>query len=463
MTRAADAPTNAGLNRFLSEIKPRPRISNFDEALRLLFRAVWLKEGWGQGLVPGQDQIVERGKVKEAQDALKQLGFETGPSDGKFGPATFAAVELFQEAKGMKIDGLLHRNTEEGIVRALAFRSKKPRSIVHVLNWPDYIDPEILARFQEQTGIEVIHEVFESSEETKDLLLAGSSNYDVMVQTSSQMRLVLNGGTLKELDKSSLKNIGNLDPAALELTETLDPGNKHSIPYMWGTVGIAVNEAAVKELLPGVKTNSLAMFLDPEIAKTLSSCGLALVDEPTDVVPAFVGYVGGEIDRIGIADLEALDRTLARVSPYLKRVPADRFIDELAEGKYCAAIGYSGDVFQARETARQAGRFKLTYVVPAEGSQLWFDLLVIPKNAPNVEGAYAFLDFLMEPQIAAANTNYIQYANPNAASAPFIEDKLMNDPGLYPPADVLQRLVVLQPLAPKVEAELQRIWAKLSE
>ena len=463
LSRSSDPVTNAALNRFLGELKPGPKIDNSDEILRLLFTEVWIREGWGKGTVPGQDQIVEREKVKVAQDALKQLGYETGPSDGKFGPATLAAVETFQEDKGMKIDGILKRNTQEAIVRSLAFLDKKPKATLHVLNWPDYIDPDVLTKFQEQTGIEVVHEVFESSEETKDLLVAGSADYDVMVQTSSQMKLVLNADTLKPLDKSQLPNIGNLDPAALKLTDTLDPGNEHSVPYMWGTVGIGVNEAAVRELVPDVKTNSLAMFLDPKYAKPLSSCGLALVDEPTDVVPALVAFVGGEIDRIGIADLEAVDKALARVAPYLKRVPADRFIDDLAEGKYCAAIGYSGDVFQAREAARLVGRIKLTYAVPAEGSQLWFDLLVIPKNARNPEAAYQFLDFLMEPEVAAANTNYLQYANPNLASASYIDAKLLEDPGLYPPADVLQRLKVLQPLSPKVETELQRIWNKLGE
>ena len=463
LTRTSDPATNAALNRFLSELKPAPKSTGSDELFRLLFTEVWIREGWGKGQVPGQDQIVEKEKVKVAQDALKQLGYETGPADGKFGPATLAAVESFQEDKRMKIDGLLRRNTQESIVRALTFISKKPKGTVHVLNWPDYIDPDVLSKFQDQTGFEVVHDVFESSEETKDLLVAGSADYDVMVQSSSQMRLVLNAGSLKPLDKSQLPNIKNLDPAALQLTSTLDSDNEHSVPYMWGTVGIAVNEVAVREIVPDVKTNSLAMFLDPAIAKRLSTCGLALVDEPTDVVPAFVAYVGGEIDRIGIADLEAVDQTLARVAPYLKRVSADRFIDDLAEGKYCAAIGYSGDVFQAREAARLVGRIKLTYAVPAEGSQLWFDLLVVPKNARNPEGAYRFIDFLMDPEVAAANTNYLQYANPNIASAPHIDPKLMEDPGLYPPADVLSRLKVLQPLSPKVEAELQRIWGKLSE
>ncbi|MGH6873820.1 MAG: extracellular solute-binding protein, partial [Aestuariivirgaceae bacterium] len=294
---------------------------------------------------------------------------------------------------------------------------------------------------------------------TKELLLAKSPLYDVIVQASSQMRPILAEQAVKEIDRKKLPNYNNLDPEALRYTASLDPENKHSIPYMWGTVGIGVNEAAVKKILPDAKVDSLAMFLDPKIAEQLSACGLAIVDEPADVMPAFVGYVGGDVGHIGIADLEAVEQVLSQVAPYIKAVAADRFIDDLAKGKYCAAIGYSGDVFQARATA---GKDKISYHVPIEGSQLWFDLMVIPQNARNVEAAYKFLNFMLDAEIAAANTNYLQYANPNKASAPYINAELMNDPGLYPPTDVLTRLQVLQPLTKNVEEELQRIWKKLS-
>jgi len=346
-------------------------------------------------------------------------------------------------------------------MRGLILVGEEPKGTVRILNWPDYMDPSVLEQFEKETKIEVIHDVFENSDETKELLLAKSTKYDVIVQPGYQIAPVLQPGVLKELDRAKLPNLANLDPAALRYTDMLDPGNVHSVPYMWGTVGIGVNEAAVKRLVPDAKTNSLSLFLDPKVAESLSSCGLAVVDEPTDVIPALVAYVGGDVSKIGIADLEAVDQALAKVAPYLTIITDDRFIDGLSEGKYCAAIGYSGDVFQARDAARKEGRSKISYFVPAEGSQLWFDLLVIPQNAPDEDAAYKFLDFLMRPEVSAANTNYLQYANPNLASAPFINAELMNDPGLYPPPEVLARLAVLQPLSSRVDAELQRIWAKL--
>ena len=458
MSRQLDAVTTAALTRFLAE-SGSSAPSTYDALLRVLFTAVWNREGWGRGEAVGQDKIIEREKVQASQEALKKLGYEPGPLDGKFGPATLASIEVFQQDTGMKIDGLLTRNTHDSIQRALLLIGQKSKGQVRVLNWPDYIDPAVLKRFTKQTKIQVVHDVFDNPDITKELLLAKSPLYDVIVQSSSQMRPILDKQAVKEIERKKLPNFKNLDPEALRYTAKLDPENKHSIPYMWGTIGIGVNEAAVKKILPEAKVDSLAMFLDPNIAKQLSACGLAVVDVPADIIPAMVGYVGGDIGHVGIADLEAVEQVLSQVSPYLKTIPAAQFIDGLAEGKFCAAIGYSGDVLQARA---RAGKGKISYYVPIEGSELLFDLMVIPENARNIDAAYIFLNFMLDPEVAAANTNYLQYANPNKASAPYINAELMNDPGLYPPSEVLTRLQVLHPLPENAEEELQRIWKRLS-
>jgi spermidine/putrescine-binding protein len=462
MTRQMDNVTKFAITLFLADAKRPPTIPDTDTLMRLLFGTAWAKEGWGTGSAQGQELVVEPDKVRAAQEALAKLNYEPGPPDGVFGPATLSSVELFQEDNGMRVDGLLTRNTHEAILRGLVLLGEKPRGEVRILNWPDYVDPAVLEKFERETKIKVIHEVFESSDETKELLLAKSSKYDIIVQPGYQLRPVLEKeGLLQVIDKTRLANIGNLDPEALRFTSDLDPGNEHSVPYMWGTVGIGVNEEAVRKLVPDAKIDSMSLFFDPKIAKPLSACGLALIDEPTDVLPAIVAYVGGDARKIGVADIEAVDQALARVAPYITVVPADRFIDEVSQGKYCAAIGYSGDVFLARDGAEEAKKGRITYHVPTEGSQLWFDLLVIPAAARNVDAAYEFLDFLLKPEVAAANTNHVQYANANTASAPYIDKALLSEPGLYPPAEVLQRLAVLSPLTSSVETELQRVWAKL--
>jgi putrescine transport system substrate-binding protein len=462
MTRKLDLPTVQGIRDYLAHAKVPAKGLNSERLLRSLFGTIWVKEGWASGKVNGKDLVVEPSEVRTAQEALTKQGYAPGPVDGAYGPATLSAVEIFQEDVGLKVTGYLTRNTVQNITRGVAFIGKKPRGVIHMLNWPDYIDPAALAQFEKETRYRVIYEVFDSTDETKDLLLQGSSQYDVMVQAGFQMRLVLEGGkAVQTLDRSRLPNAKYLDPAALRYTDVLDPGNAHSVPYMWGTVGIGVNEDMLNKVRPGLKANSLSVFLDPEIAADVSKCGMAIVDEPNDVIPSLVAYLGGNISNIGTADLEATDQALSKVAKYINVVSPQFFIDEFAKGKYCVAIGYSGDVFLARDAAKEAKVGKITYYVPNEGSQLWFDLLVIPRNAKNLDGAYKLVDFLLKPETAAANTNFVQYANPVVDSIKFIKPALLSDPGLYPSADTLSRLAVLPPLTENVDAEIQRIWAKL--
>ena len=216
MSRQLDTATTAALARFLSESGSNAP-STYDALLRVLFTAVWNREGWGRGEAAGQDKIIEREKVQASQEALKKLGYEPGPLDGKFGPATLASIEVFQQDTGMKIDGLLTRNTHDSIQRALLLIGQKSKGQVRVLNWPDYIDPAVLERFTKETKIQVVHDVFDNPDITKELLLAKSPLYDVIVQASSQMRPILNNRAVKEIERKKLPNFKNLDPEALAL------------------------------------------------------------------------------------------------------------------------------------------------------------------------------------------------------------------------------------------------------
>jgi putrescine transport system substrate-binding protein len=464
MTRTMDGPTIAAALAHLKSVNMSPNGLTAEKMLRSLFTAVWIKEGWGSGSAEGQDLVVDKAEVRQAQEALKKLNYEPGPIDGVFGPATFSAVELFQADSGLNVTGVLSRNTFQNITRALNFVDKKPAGTVHMLNWPDYMNPDTLGNFEKETNIRVIHEVFENSSDTKDLLLQGSQRYDVIVQEGAQMRQVLEGESAVEvLDRAKLPNAEYLDPAALAYTGVLDPGNKHSVPYMWGTVGLGVNKEKVQAIRPDAPLNSLALILDPAIAADMAKCGIALIDEPIDVIPAMVTYLGGDVKNIGITDLEAVDQALSRVSAYIKVVSTDSYINSLSEGKYCVAWGYSGDIFFARDLAKENNAGTIVYNVPKEGSQLWFDLLVIPSKAQNKAGAYQLVNYLLKPEVAAANTNFLQYANAVVNSAPFIEPELLKDPGLYPPKSVLQRLTVQPPMALNVEVEMRRIWARLSK
>ena len=464
MSRTLDGPTVAAIVAHLKTVNTSPNGMTADRIMRSLFTAAWIKEDWGSGSANGQDLVVDKAEVRVAQEALQKLKYAPGPVDGVFGPATFAAIELFQEDNGLNITGLLSRNDYQNITRALNFADKKPVGVVHMLNWPDYMNPDTLSNFEKETNIRVLHDVFESSSETKELLLNGSSRYDLMVQEGAQMRQVLEGkNAVEALDHAKLPNAKNLDPAALTYTGILDPGNKFSVPYMWGTVGIGANKEKVRAVRPDAPLNSLAIMLDPAIAADVSKCGIAVIDEPNDVIPAFVAYLGGDMKNIGTTDLETVDAALSKVSQYITVVSTDSYINSLAEGKYCVAWGYSGDIFFARDMAKEKKTGTIVYNVPKEGSQLWFDLLVMPSKAPNKAGAYQLLNYLMKPEVAAANTNFLQFANPVLASTPFIEPALLKDPGLYPPKSVLKRLTVQPPMPVDIEAEINRIWSKLSK
>ena len=464
MTRQMDAATTTAILAHLQESNTAPDGMTAERIMRSLFTAAWTKEGWATGSANGQSLVVEPAEVRQAQDALKQLNYAPGPSDGVFGPATLSAIELFQEDNGMNVTGLLTRNTFQNVTRALNFVDRKPDSTVHMLNWADYINPTSLDNFEKETNIRVVHEVFTNSSETKDLLVNGSDKYDVMVQAGAQMRQVLDEqDAVEKLDRAKIPNAEFLDPAALTYTDVLDPSNSHSVPYMWGTVGMGVNKEKVRAIRPDVPLNSMALMLDPAIAADLSKCGIAVIDEPIDVIPAFVAYLGGDMKNIGITDLEAVEVALSKVSDYIKVVSVDSYINSLAEGKYCIVWGYSGAIFYARDLAKANGKGTITYNVPKEGSQLWFDLFVIPNKSQNKEGAYQLLNYMLKPEVAAANTNFLQYANPILTSAPYIEPKLLGDPGLYPPKSVLKRLAVQPPMAANVEAELKRIWSKLTK
>ena len=241
------------------------------------------------------------------------------------------------------------------------------------------------------------------------------------------------------------------------------PATSTRFPTCGARWGLGVNKEKVQAIRPDAPLNSLAMILDPAIAADLSKCGIAVIDEPIDVIPAMVSYLGGDMKNIGITDLEAVDEALSKVSAYIKVVSTDSYINSLSEGKYCVAWGYSGDNFFARDLAKENNTGTIVYNVPKEGSQLWFDLLVIPSKAQNKAGAYQLLNYILKPEVAAANTNFLQYANAVVNSAPFIEPALLKDPGLYPPKSVLKRLTVQPPMALNVEVEMKRIWARLTK
>jgi putrescine transport system substrate-binding protein len=462
LSHKMDEPTAEALDAYFSAAGRPNQPVNATQTIRSLFSEAWVKEGWGTGSVDGQDLVVDKDKVRNAQEVLKRLGFAPGPVDGVFGPATFAAIESFQEDAGLKVRGLLTQDTFHNVTRALKFADKPPQTIIHMLNWTTYINPETLDKFETETGIRVAYDTYTSSSESKDVLLAGSDKYDVVVQTGSQMRLVLEGkDPVLVLDRTKIPNSAAVDPKVRAASDVLDPGNLHSEPYMWGTMGLAVNVDKVKALRPDLKLDSTSLVMDPEIAASLAKCGISMNDEPLDVTPTLIAYLGGDIKNIGIADIETLDAALGKISQYVKRVPDEGWNESMASGKYCVSIGFPGATFRAAEEAKKNGNGQITYSVPLEGTSMWLDYFVIPTNAPNKDAAYQLIDFMLRPDIAAANTNFLRYANPILTSAPYIEPALLKNKGLYPPQATLKKVSATAPISPAEEKLLRAVWEKL--
>ncbi|MBE3636602.1 polyamine ABC transporter substrate-binding protein [Mangrovicoccus algicola] len=334
---------------------------------------------------------------------------------------------------------------------------------VHVYNWSDYIDESLLAKFEEETGLELVYDVFDSNELLETKLLAGGSGYDVVVPTGTFLERQIQAGVFRELDFGQLPNSENLWDVVKERTEKYDPGNAYSVNYMWGTTGLGVNMAKVQEVLgEDAPIDSLDLVFKPEKMEKLASCGVHFLDAPTEIIPAALRYLGEDPDSHDPDVIGKTEDLLMSVRPYVTKFHSSEYINALANGEICVAFGWSGDILQARDRAAEADNgVEITYNAPKEGALMWFDQMAIPADAPNPEGALAFLNFIMDPQNMAAASNYVYYANGNKASQEFLNEDVIGDPAIYPSEETLENLYTVTAYEPKVQRVVTRLWTKV--
>jgi putrescine transport system substrate-binding protein len=334
---------------------------------------------------------------------------------------------------------------------------------VHIYNWSDYIAEDTVKKFEEATGYKAVYDVYDSNEVLEAKLLAGNSGYDVVVPTSSFLQRQVKAGVYQELDKSKLPNLKNMDPELMAGAAAYDPDNAHSVIYMWGTTGIGYNEEAVKQRLgDDAPTDSWSLIFDPQYAEKLADCGITLLDSQTDVLQSALAYLGLDPKSTSADDMEKAAEVIAQVRPYIRYFHSSQYISDLANGEVCVSLGFSGDVFIAADRAEQANNdISIAYSVPKEGAQQWFDLMAIPADAPNPEGALAWINFVMEPQISAEITNYVWYANANAAAMEFVEEDIKNDSAIFPPAETLAKLFPAVVYDAKLDRVMTRLWTKV--
>ncbi len=340
------------------------------------------------------------------------------------------------------------------------FAQEEP--VLNVYNWSDYIAEDTIPKFEAETGIKVNYDVYDSNEMLEAKLLAGGSGYDIVVPSGFFLERQVPAGVYQPLDKSKLPNLVNIDPEIMQRTALHDPDNAHSVDYMWGTTAIGYNVAKVKERLGDQPVDSWAVLFDPAIVSKLADCGVTLLDAPSEVVANALNYLGLDPNSENPDDLKKVEDLLMSIRPHVRYFNSSQYIDDLGNGEVCLSVGYSGDVFIARDAAVEANAgVEVAYVIPKEGALQWFDLFAIPSDAPHPDNAHKFIDFMMRPDIAAANSNYVFYASGNKAAVELMDDAVKNDPAIYPTADVAEKLFPLKAHTPDFDELLTETWQRI--
>lgn len=347
-------------------------------------------------------------------------------------------------------------------IAAMVVSTNAADRVVNIFNWSDYIDEGVLTDFTKETGIKVVYDVFDSNEILETKLLAGGSGYDIVVPSGTFLARQISAGVFQKLDKSKLPNTKNLWDDILKRTETYDPGNAYSINYMWGTTGIGYNVGKVKAALGDVPVDSWELIFKPENLAKLKECGVHMLDAPTEMLPAALNYLGKNPDSRDKAELAEAAKVLEGIRSSVLKFHSSEYINALANGDICVAVGWSGDIFQARDRADEAKNgVEISYAIPKEGALMWFDQMAIPADAKNVAEAHIFLDYIMRAEVIAKATNYVYYANGNKASQPLLEKDIIEDPAVYPDAATSAKLYTLQPYDPKTTRVITRAWTKI--
>jgi putrescine transport system substrate-binding protein len=334
---------------------------------------------------------------------------------------------------------------------------------VRVYNWSDYIDEALLAKFETETGIDLIYDVFDSNEVLETKMLAGGSGYDVVVPSGTFLQRQISAGAFQKLDPAQLPNADNMWPLVEKRTAQYDPDNAYSINYMWGTTGLGVNVGKVTEALGAdAPMGSLALVFDPANMEKLAGCGVHFLDAPAEMIPAALKYIGEDPDSHDPDVIAKAEEVLLAVRPYIQKFNSSEYINALANGDICVAFGWSGDILQARDRAAEANNgVEIAYNVPAEGALMWFDQMAIPTDAPNPTGAHKFLNFIMDAQNMADASNYVYYANGNEASKPLLNEDVIGDPAIYPDEATLENLYTTTPYPANVQRVVTRLWTKI--
>lgn len=356
---------------------------------------------------------------------------------------------------------LLKRVLAGTVIAGFAIAPAAAEETLRVTNWAEYIGEETIANFEKETGIKVIYDNYESVEAIDSKLLAGSSGYDVVSHSSSAIARLIPAGILQEVDPSKLPNFKHMMPEIMEqLSAKWDPGNKHIVPYMWGTHGVTYNKDLVLATYPDAPIGSMDMIFDPKHMKEISKCGVSFLDSPTDVIPMALAHLGLPPDSNKKADYDKAKDLLLAVRPYIKTFDNYAY-QRMPQKEFCVAVTWGPDGLLAMSGAAEAKTgVVLDFFLPKGHGKanLWVDGWVIPADAKNVEGAHKFLNYMMRPDVSAGDTNYTWYASANKDAVPLISKDVTGSPASYPTPESVAQMYTLAPLKKKAERVRTRVW-----
>ena len=333
---------------------------------------------------------------------------------------------------------------------------------LNIYNWADYIHPDAITRFEEEFGIDITYDIYDSSEIVDTKLMTGRSGYDVVVHAASFTARLATVGILHPVDFNKLPNWHHLDPNLIRRADEKYSNGLQGVPFFWGTTGITYNVDLIKERMPNAPLDSSALIFDPEIISKFTDCGISFLDDPTSVIPMAMMYLGYPANSVDLQQLKEVETLVKAVRPYITYFSSTKMLLDLPSEEVCIAMSWSGDYSVASNRAKEAGiDINLDYIIPKEGGGMWFDNMYIPEDAPHRENAYLFLNYMLRPEVIAASTDYIGYANANKSATPLVNPSLTANVAIYPDAETLQRLQTTEVLAPKEERKRSRTWTKI--
>lgn len=333
--------------------------------------------------------------------------------------------------------------------------------VLKVTNWGEYIAEDTISNFEAEYGIKVIYDAYDSSESIDAKLLAGSSGYDVVSHSGGDTARLIKAGIAAPLDKSKLDNIEHMDPALMaQLGKDWDPDNQHFIPYMWGTHGVTYNNELVLATYPDAPIGSMDMVFDPAHMEQLAKCGVSFLDSPGDIIPMALAHMGLDPNSTNSDDYAKVGEMLAQIRPYVKTFDNYAY-QRMPQKEFCVAITWGPDGLLAMSGAAEAETgVVLDFFLPeGEGrAMLWIDGWLIPADAANKDDAHLFLNYMMRPEVGAADSNYTWYATANLTAKPMVDAEVTSSPAAFPTSDQVAKMYTTAVLPPKVERLQTRTW-----